>query len=215
MACYHKLYKSHSWLWAQQTQAIDSHYFHMQLLTTTFLFTIIHEDRRPHQWKQTETMVALASLALQSDKKLFQKGNLENKCVILTLSGADVHARSVSIDPYKYWGLYWFFPGHFLRQWNLTSVHSGSDGGSLWRLLYSLVHPKTQHLKSLFGADSVYLQQLQQVISNGGGGPQLLTVSVLIGQRHKWAGLFPLSDVHRGRIWNCLFWETVYNFFRL
>ncbi len=54
-------------------------------------------------------MVALASLALQSVKKLFQKGNLENKRVILTLSGADVRARSVGIDPYTYWGLYQFF----------------------------------------------------------------------------------------------------------
>ncbi len=34
---------------------------------------------RQHQWKQTETMVALALLALHSAKKLFQKGNLENK----------------------------------------------------------------------------------------------------------------------------------------
>ncbi len=32
----------------------------MQLLTTMFLFTIIHGQ---HQWKQAETMVALASLA--------------------------------------------------------------------------------------------------------------------------------------------------------
>ncbi len=31
---------------------------------------------RQHQLKQTETMLALASLALQSAKKLFQKGNL-------------------------------------------------------------------------------------------------------------------------------------------
>ncbi len=44
-------------------------------------------------------MVALASLALQSAKMLFRKGNLENKCVILTLSGADIRARSVGIDP--------------------------------------------------------------------------------------------------------------------
>ncbi len=55
------------------------------------------------------------------------------------------------------------------------SVLSSSDGGSLWRLLCLLVHPKTQHLKCLFGDDIVYLQQLQQVIRNGGGGPQLLT----------------------------------------
>ncbi len=59
-------------------------------------------------------MVALATLALQSAKKLFQKGNLENKRVTLTLSGADVHAQSVGIDLYMYWGLYRFFPGHLL-----------------------------------------------------------------------------------------------------
>ncbi len=57
-------------------------------------------------------MVALASLALQNAKK----GNLENKRVILTLSGADVRTRSVGIDLYTYWGLCRFFPGHFLRQ---------------------------------------------------------------------------------------------------
>ncbi len=82
---------------------------------------------RQHQWKQTETMVALASLALQSAKKLFQKGNLENKRVILTLSGADVRAQSVGVDPYTYWGLYRFFPGHLLRQWNLTTVSSAAQ----------------------------------------------------------------------------------------
>ncbi len=117
-------------------------------------------------------MVALASLVLILDlraKKLFQKGNLKNKCVILTLSGADVHAQSLGIDSYTYWGLYRLFPGHFLRQWNLTTA------ALMERLWCSLVHPRTQHLKSLFGANIVYLQQLQQVISNGGGRPQLLT----------------------------------------
>ncbi len=51
-------------------------------------------------------------------------------------------------------------------------------------------------------ADIVYLQQLQQVISNGGGGHSfsLRAVSMLIGQLHKWAELFLLSDVNRGRI---------------
>ncbi len=39
--------------------------------------------------------------------------------------------------------------------------------------------------------------------------------AVSIGQRHKWVGLFPLSDVNRGRISNSSFWETVYHFFRL
>ncbi len=76
-----------------------------------------------------------------------------------------------------------FFLGHFLRQWNLTTVSSGSDGGSLWRLLRSLVHPKTQHLKILFGADIVYLQQLQQVFSNDEGGPHLLTQGCVCAYR--------------------------------
>ncbi len=115
----------------------------------------IHDHSwRQHQWIQAETMVALASLALQSAKKLFQKGNLENKRVILCLELKLYH-----------------------------SVLSGSDGGNLWRLLCSLVHPKTQHLKSLFGADSVYLQQLQQVISNDRGGPQLLTQGCVYAYR--------------------------------
>ncbi len=74
-----------------------------------------------------QTMVALASLALQSPKKLFQKGYLENKRVILTLSGADVRTPSVGIDPYTYWGLYRFFPGHFLRKLNLTTVSSAAQ----------------------------------------------------------------------------------------
>ncbi len=65
-----------------------------------------------------------------------------------------------------------------------------SDGGSLWRLLCSLVHPKTQHLKSLFGADIVYLQQLQQVISNGGGGPQLLTRGCVYRAASQMGGTF-------------------------
>ncbi len=56
--------------------------FYMQLLTTTFLFTIVHEDSTS---ENRQIMVALASLALQSVKKLFQKGNLENKRMILTL----------------------------------------------------------------------------------------------------------------------------------
>ncbi len=76
---------------------------------------------------KTETVVALASLALQSDKKLFQKANLENKHLTLSLSGADIRARSVGIDSYMYWGLYRFF-------WEISSdnetYHSvlGSDG---------------------------------------------------------------------------------------
>ncbi len=74
-------------------------------------------------------MVALASLALQSAKKLFQKGNFENKHVIITLSGADVCAQSVGIDPYTYWGVYRFFPGHFLRPEGFQPVGRAPSGG--------------------------------------------------------------------------------------
>ncbi len=42
-------------------------------------------------------MLALA-LALQGAKKLFQKGHLEKKRMLLTLSGADIRAQSVGID---------------------------------------------------------------------------------------------------------------------
>ncbi len=86
--------------------------------TFNYHIPIQNNSWRQHQWKQT--MVALASLALQSAKKLFQKGNLENKSVIFTLPRADVCARSVGIDPYTYWG-------HFLRQWNLTTVSSAAQ----------------------------------------------------------------------------------------
>ncbi len=43
-------------------------------------------------------MVAWAKLAIQRAKKLFQKDNLENKH-IFTLSGADIQAQSIGIDP--------------------------------------------------------------------------------------------------------------------
>ncbi len=47
-----------------------------RLMLLSYATIPIHDHSwRQHQWKQTETMVALASLALQSAKKLFQKGN--------------------------------------------------------------------------------------------------------------------------------------------
>ncbi len=152
---------------------------------------------------KTEAMVALASFSQEAlSERQFGKQTRDS------LSGAEVRARSVGIDPYMYWGLNRFFPGHFLRQWNLTS-----DGGSLWRLLCSLVPPKTQHLKSFFGVDIVYLQQLHQVIHNGGGGPQLLTQGCVYTCVYTNGQDFPLSDVNRGRIWNSSFWETGYDIF--
>ncbi len=38
-------------------------------------------------------------ISLTEWQEALSKGNLENKRVILTLSGADVRARSVGIDP--------------------------------------------------------------------------------------------------------------------
>ncbi len=81
--------------------------------------------------------------------------------------------------------------------------------------LYSLVHTKTQYLKCLFGADNVTLQQLQQVISNSGGGSQFLTQGCVYRAASQMDRIFPLCDVNRGRIWNSSVWETVYEFFRL
>ncbi len=52
---------------------------------------------RQHHWIQAETMVALTSLALQSVKKLFQKGNVENKLVILCLELTFAHEALVPI----------------------------------------------------------------------------------------------------------------------
>ncbi len=65
----------------------------MQL--TTFLFTVIHEDSTS---ENTQRIVAFVSLALQSDKKLFQKGNLENKAwYLLCLKLTFTHKALVSI----------------------------------------------------------------------------------------------------------------------
>ncbi len=97
-------------------------------------------------------------------------------------------------------------------------VLSGSDWGSLWRLLCSLVHPKTQRLKSLFGADIVYLQQLQQVIRNGGGGPQLLTQSSVYAYRavSQMGGTFsPLWREPRENLKLFILIDCLFNFFKI
>ncbi len=148
----------------------------------------IHDHSwRQHQWKQMETMVALALLSLQSAKKLFQKGNLENKRLILTSAGADICTRSIGIGDFNIKKI-----GTFPYTIKLNhSVLSSSDRRSLWRILCSLVYPKTQHLKSLFCADIVYLQQLQQVMVDADHSFSLRAVSMPIGQSHKWPGLFP------------------------
>ncbi len=59
---------------------LTSHCFYMQYLTTTFLFKIILVAcEGSTSKKQVEIMVALATLALQSAKKLYLKGSFENK----------------------------------------------------------------------------------------------------------------------------------------
>ncbi len=53
-----------------------SHCFHRPFLLPHWSLVCDHSGNtcRHHQWKQAETMVALATLALQSAKQLFQKG---------------------------------------------------------------------------------------------------------------------------------------------
>ncbi len=81
---------------ARQLQAIDSHCFHMQLLATTFLFTIILVALEDSISENTETMIALA-ISLTECQEALSERQFEKR-VILTLSGADVHARSVGIN---------------------------------------------------------------------------------------------------------------------
>ncbi len=69
----------------------------------TFNYHIpIHDHSwRQHQWKQAETMVALVSLALQSAKKLFQKGSFENKSVVSPGWFAWYHVSIVARDKHQ------------------------------------------------------------------------------------------------------------------
>ncbi len=105
---------------------------------------------------QAETRVALASLALKSTKKLFQKGNLENKIwrVIPNLSGANVCAQSVGIDP-------------------SFRIKLCGNPALNWRSFVgqSCVKWLPQSYYRTFGTDIVYLQQQE----NSNGGLLLLT----------------------------------------
>ncbi len=50
--------------------------------------------------------ISLTECQEGTEKAIWKKGNLENKRVVLTLSGADVHTQSNGIDPQPYRGLY-------------------------------------------------------------------------------------------------------------
>ncbi len=69
--------------------------------------------------------------------------------MILTLSGADVRAINALVLIPKHRGRNRFFSGIFPLKMKFNHSVLGSDGGRLWRLLCSLVHPKTQHKASL------------------------------------------------------------------
>jgi len=118
--------------------------FHMQHLTTTFLFMIIHEDRtsenRPRQWQLTECQEALS-------ERQFGKQTCDTYFVWSWRSHTKRWYR------FLHWTLM-IFSRIFPQTMKLNhSVLSGSDGGSIWRLPCSSVHPKIKCLKSLFGAD--------------------------------------------------------------
>ncbi len=57
-------------------------------------------------------------------------------------------------------------------------------------------------MEGVFGAGIVYLQLLQQLISNGGVGLQLLNQGCVYAYRaaSQMADTFTLGDVNRGRI---------------
>ncbi len=126
-------FKFHSWLWAQQTQAIDSHCVHMQLWTTTFLFTIFHED----SISENRDNGSFSIISLTEGREALSEGQFV-KQTRDTLSGADVRAWNFGIDSYMYWGLYRFFS---------RTIPQTMIWRSLQRLLCPLVHPKTQHFK--------------------------------------------------------------------
>ncbi len=137
---------------------------------------------RQHQWKQADTMVALAKLALQSAKKLFQKDNFKTKYDVLALSGADVHARSVGIDP--------SFRIKLCKTPRCSAVTGcipkhNTCKASLALTLYIFSNGRLL----LLTQGCVYANRAES-ITNG------------------W-DFFPLSDVYIGRI--CSFRETVYD----
>ncbi len=70
----------------------------MQLLTTTFLFTIILVALEDSISENTqETMIALA-ISLTEWQEALSERQFGNKRIILTLSGADIRARSIGIN---------------------------------------------------------------------------------------------------------------------
>ncbi len=111
----------------------------MQLLTTTFLFTVIHKDRTSGNSPRQR------SLALQITKKLFQKGNLENKwdTYLLCLELMFTHKVLVAI-PTRIGDFTDFFSRTFPQTMKRNHSVLSSDGGSLWRLIY-LFEPKNNN----------------------------------------------------------------------
>ncbi len=148
----------------------------MQLLTTTFLFTIILTALEGSISENTETMIALAISLTECQEALSERQFGKQTHDTYFVWSWHSHTKRV-------YGTLLIFSGIFPSKMKFNHSVLGSDEGRLCRLLCSLVHPKTQHLKSLFGADIVYLQQLQQVISNGTGGPQLLTQGCVYANR--------------------------------
>ncbi len=92
----------------------------LSYVTYNYHIPIHDHSWRQHHW-QTEKIVALASLALQSAKKLFQKGNLANAWYLLCLELTFVHEVLILISTHI-GDFTVVFLGYFLRQWSLTTV---------------------------------------------------------------------------------------------
>ncbi len=118
----------------------NSHGLHMQLLTNTFLFTIIHGQ---HQWDDgsfriislTECLEALSEWQFGKQKRdtyfvwsWCTHTSVNDKCHCLRKFPRKKSVKSqyvyVDIDSYMYWDFTDFFLGNFLRQWHLTTLSS-------------------------------------------------------------------------------------------
>ncbi len=96
----------------------------MQLLTTTFLFTVIHEDSTSENRDNGSfSIISLTECQEALSEEQFVKQTRD------TLSGADVSALSIDNDLYTYWGLCRFFSKTFPQTMKLNHSVLGSDGG--------------------------------------------------------------------------------------
>ncbi len=100
-----------------------------------------------------------------------------------------------------------FPPGHFLRKWNVTTVSSARDRGSLWSLPCLFMYLKIHHLPLWCWQAATARKPIWRTAASHSG----LWLCYWSREHHKWVGISPYDDVCVGRIWGRLFWEIVYD----